>query len=61
MMIYKGYFGSVHYNDQDQVFYGKIEFIRALASYEGTDVKSLKRAFESAVDDYLIFCQQTNR
>jgi hypothetical protein len=26
------YFGSVHYNDDDKVFYGKLEFIRALVS-----------------------------
>jgi predicted HicB family RNase H-like nuclease len=25
MMGYKGYFGSVHYNDEDRVFHGKIE------------------------------------
>ena len=29
-MEYNGYFGSVHYNDDDKVFYGKLEFIRAL-------------------------------
>ena len=44
-MEYKGYFGSVHYNDDDKVFYGKLEFIRALVSYEGTDVVSLRAAF----------------
>lgn len=61
MMAYKGYFGSVHYDDHDQVFCGKLEFIHALVSYEGTDVKSLRRAFEGAVDDYLEFCRQTDR
>jgi hypothetical protein len=29
MMKYKEYYGSVHYRDEDRVFYGKIEFIRA--------------------------------
>ena len=27
MMAYKEYYGSVHYDDEDQVFHGKIEFI----------------------------------
>ncbi len=53
LMKYKDYFGSVHYNDDDRVFHGRVEFIRALVSYEGTDVESLRRAFEEAVDDYL--------
>lgn len=58
MMAYKGYYGSVHYNDEDQVFHGKIEFIRSLVSYEGTDVKSLRKAFKEAVDDYLELCKE---
>ena len=61
MMAYNGYFGSVHYSDDDRVFFGKLEFIRALISYEGTDVDSLKRSFEEAVDDYLEMCVQTGR
>ena len=58
MMSYKGYYGSVHYNDEDRIFHGKLEFIRSLVSYEGSDVKSLRKAFEEAVDDYLELCAQ---
>jgi predicted HicB family RNase H-like nuclease len=48
MMTYKGYFGSVHYDDDERLFFGKLEFIQALISYEGTDVVSLRKAFEEA-------------
>jgi predicted HicB family RNase H-like nuclease len=58
LMKYKDYFGSVHYNDDDRIFHGRVEFIRALVSYEGTDVESLRRAFEEAVDDYLELCNK---
>ncbi len=51
---YKGYQGSVHYNNEDRVFFGKVMFIPALVSYEGTDVDSLTKSFEEAVDDYLL-------
>lgn len=61
MIAYKGYYGSVHYSDEDQIFHGKIEFIRSLVSYEGTDVISLRTAFEEAVDDYLKLCEEENR
>jgi len=57
MIHYKGYYGSVHYSDDDQVFFGKIEYIRSLANYEGTTVKNLRQAFKEAVDDYLELCQ----
>ena len=61
MMAYKDYMGSVHYSDEDRVFYGKVEFIRSLISYEGTDVDSLRQAFEEAVDDYLELCAEEGR
>ena len=60
MMLYKDYFGSVHYSDDDQVFHGKLEFIRALITYEGTDVQSLQESFRNAVDEYLELCKQEN-
>ena len=58
MMQHKGYYGSVRYSDADELFYGKVEFIRALVSYEGTTAKGLRRAFEEAVDDYLELCRK---
>ena len=53
MLEYKGYFGSVDYSDEDQVLHGRLQFIRDLVTYEGTDAKTLKQAFQEAVDDYL--------
>ena len=58
MIEYQGYFGSVNYNDEDEVFYGKVEYIRSLISYEGHDVESLKASFQEAVDDYLALCEK---
>jgi predicted HicB family RNase H-like nuclease len=60
-MEYKGYHGSVQYNDEDRVFFGKVMFIPALVSYEGTDVESLNHSFREAVDDYLEMCEQQSR
>ncbi len=57
-MEYQGYFGSVNYNDEDELFYGKVEYIRSLISYEGHDVESLKASFHEAVDDYLELCKE---
>ena len=61
VMKYKNYLGSVHYSEEDQVLYGKVEGIRALVSYEGNDITSLKRAFEEAVDDYIETCRKEGR
>ena len=61
MLEYNGYIGSVEYSDPDEVFHGRLEFIRDLVTYEGTDARSLKQAFHEAVDDYLALCAEEGR
>ena len=60
-MKYKDYIGSVHYDGEDEIFHGRLEFIRDLVTFEGSDAKSLKKAFIEAVDDYLDFCAEQNK
>ncbi|WP_455665596.1 type II toxin-antitoxin system HicB family antitoxin [Phocaeicola sp.] len=55
---YKGYIGTVNYSDEDEVFFGKVEGINGLVTFEGESVKELKTAFEEAVDDYLAYCKE---
>ena len=56
-----GYYGSVHYNGADEVFYGKIEGIDDLVTFEGSSVEELKKAFEEAVDDYIVLCKKKKK
>ena len=58
MMQYKDYFGSIHYSDDDKIFYGQVEYIRSLISFEGEDVVSLRASFQEAIDDYLALCEE---
>lgn len=60
LMEYKGYLGSVNYNDEDRIFYGRVEYIRSLISYEDHDVESLQDSFHEAIDDYLELVRQQN-
>lgn len=55
---YKGYIGSVAFNEKDNVFFGKIEGIDGLVNFEGESVKELTDAFHEAVDDYLAYCKE---
>lgn len=57
-MHYKDYYGSVHFDEHDLIFHGKIEFIRAHVSFEATNAAGLKKAFHGAVDDYLEMCRK---
>ena len=59
-MTYKGYNGSVEFDQSEPVFFGKVLFIRALISYEGDTATELLQSFHDAVDDYLEMCNQEN-
>ena len=52
IMEYKGYIGSVEFSENDGVFYGKVQGIRSLISYEGDNLSELAADFQGAVDDY---------
>ena len=57
-LTYKDYIGSISYSAEDEVFYGKIEHIHDLITFESDNAHDLKRAFKEAVDDYIKFCME---
>ena len=56
MMEYKGYFAKVEFDDDANIFHGKVINLRDVITFEGETVKELKEAFQDSVDDYLDFC-----
>lgn len=61
MFEYRGYIGSSQYSKDDQVFYGKIEGISDLVTYESNDECGLENKFCNAVDDYIEFCKDIGK
>ena len=49
ILVYKNFLGSVHFYAEDGVFYGKIEGVNDLVTFEGQSVEELKNAFHEAV------------
>ncbi len=58
---YKDFIGSVHFSAEDEVFYGKIEGINDLITFEGSTVSKLKAAFKEAVLDYVELCNDVGK
>ncbi|MDR3502275.1 MAG: type II toxin-antitoxin system HicB family antitoxin [Legionella sp.] len=58
MLKYKGYYGSIEFDADDLLLYGKLEFINSLISYEGETTIQIDAAFKEAVDDYLLTCKE---
>ena len=57
----KGYYGSIEFSDEDNVFFGRIIGVNDRITYEGDSVDTLRRDFEEAVDEYLETCSQLGK
>ena len=60
VLNYKGFTGSVHFAADDSVFYGRIEGITDLITFEGESVKELTDAFHYMVDEHIKDCEAEN-
>jgi predicted HicB family RNase H-like nuclease len=61
VLRYKDFIGSVHFSAADECFFGRIEGIDDLVTFEGQDVDELKRAFREAVEDYAGLCRAAGK
>ena len=50
---FKGYKGSVEFSEEDKVFFGKIQGINDVVTFEGTSIIELEEAFHESLLDYL--------
>ena len=60
VITYKDFIGSVHFAAEDRVFYGKIEGINDLITFEGETVKQLEEGFKFMVDEHIRDCKKNN-
>lgn len=58
---HKGYVGSIQFSVCDKVYFGKIQAIRDLVSYEAANVVELERSFIDAVEDFLLTCEELGK
>ena len=60
-LTYRGYFGTVNFNSNENIFYGKVLGISDLVNFEGSSVKELKESFEESIDDYQETCKELSK
>lgn len=60
VLTYKGFMGSVNFSAEDEAFYGKIEGVNDLVTFEGETVKELTEAFHYVVDEHIKDCKEQN-
>lgn len=57
-MNYKGYSGSVFYDDEAEIFSGSVIGIKDVITFQGLSVEEIKQSFKDSIDDYLDFCKE---
>ena len=55
-MQYKGYTARVHFDADDDIFWGKVEGIRGSITFHADNVAQLKKEFAASIDFYLESC-----
>jgi predicted HicB family RNase H-like nuclease len=61
VLTYKGFIGSVHFSAKDRLFFGKIEGIEDLVSFEGSTVDELENGFKYMVDEHIKDCEEEGK
>lgn len=55
LLYYRGYTGNVRYSQDDNCYYGIVQNVTGLVSYEGTTPEKLEKDFREVVDDYIAY------
>ena len=57
-MEYRGYTAEVRFDEVAEIFFGRVQHLRDVITFEADSVEGLKREFRVSVDGYLEFCQE---
>ena len=58
---YNGYIGSIEYSSDDKCFFGKLEMINDLVTFEANNANELETNFKYVVDEYIETCKELGR
>jgi predicted HicB family RNase H-like nuclease len=60
-LTYRGYSARIAFDEEDEIFTGRIAGINDVVGFHGDSVAELKAAFREAVDDYIETCAKAGR
>jgi len=60
-LSHKGYYGSVEFSGEDNIFHGRIIGINDHITYEGDSVHSLQKDFIAAIEEYIETCEELGK
>lgn len=59
---YKGFIGSVEFEEESEILWGKVKFIKGLITFQSIDgtYPELVKSFHESIDEYLDDCAEMN-
>ena len=57
-LIHKGYTARIDFDERDNIFVGRVLGLHAMISFHGETVAELRTACETAIDEFLLDCQE---
>lgn len=58
---YKNYLGAFAYDEEADLFHGRVLGLRDVVTFEGRSIDELKTALADSVEDYLDFCKSLGK
>lgn len=58
MIKYKGYIGFFSFDEEKNIFFGKVSNTCNFITFQGKSVETTKQAFKDAINDYLEWCKK---
>jgi predicted HicB family RNase H-like nuclease len=55
---YKGYVARIDINEEDDSLHGVVTNIRDVVTFEGRNLKQLRKEFARSIEDYFKFCEE---
>ena len=59
-MRYKGYVGKAEFDDEAAIFYGEVENLRDVITFQAESIEGLRTAFQDSVDDHKCKIRSSN-
>lgn len=60
-LMYEDFIGHYTYIDEDEIYFGKIDNIPDLVTFQTNDINNVKEEFIKAVDDYIELCEEVGK
>lgn len=57
-MEYRGYRASYAYDEEDEMYVGRVEGIRDVITFEAETEDEVEAEFRASVDEYLAHCEE---